>query len=198
MPEALYLHGNVAIGYCLKDRTIGPRGLNCTKCRNRYNDWKLLYPIKTKNYNKDPFIKESWDILCKYLEHAYILTIFGYSGPKADVEALQLMKTAWGPSAQRNLEEVEIIDIKSQDELRITWDPFIHSHHHMIFSDFRESWMANHPRRTCDALWAATMQCDFIDNYPLPFSQDWDQLRQWLAPRIQVELRGGNSNLSYQ
>ena len=51
-----------------------------------------------------------------------MLTIYGYSAPQSDVEAIQIMKEAWGIVEDRDLEEVEIIDIKSEDELRETWN----------------------------------------------------------------------------
>ena len=45
-----------------------------------------------------------------------MITIFGYSAPKSDVEALDMMKRAWGKVDDRKLEEIEIIDIKDENE----------------------------------------------------------------------------------
>jgi len=54
-----------------------------------------------------------------------MLTIFGYSAPKSDVEAIELMKGAWGDKYKRNLEQIEIIDVKEEAELSNTWDDSI-------------------------------------------------------------------------
>ena len=39
-----------------------------------------------------------------------MFTIFGYSAPKTDVEAIDLLKQAWGAIGDRNLEQTEIIN----------------------------------------------------------------------------------------
>lgn len=65
-----------------------------------------------------------------------MFTIFGYSAPKTDISAIELLKEAWGTAEKRNLEEIEIIDIRSEEDLRQTWDEFIHSHHYTTHSNF--------------------------------------------------------------
>src|SRR6202020_2405541 len=66
---------------------------------------------------------------------SFIVTIFGYGAPNSDAEAGGLMKRAWGRVAERNLEEIEIIDIRPGAELRDTWSSFIHTHHYRIVTD---------------------------------------------------------------
>jgi hypothetical protein len=154
MPIPLFLHGNVAIGYCAPHRRRGVIGWCCRECQQPFEPSKLLFPVKQKNYADDPFLKWQWDALNVFLRDAFVLTIFGYGAPESDVEALKLMKGAWGDPQERNLEEIEIIDIKSEDELRRSWDPFIHTHHCRMTSDFYESWIRHHPRRTIEPMWA--------------------------------------------
>jgi hypothetical protein len=71
--------------------------------------------------------------------------VFGYSAPKTDVEAVDLMKEAWGQVEERRLEQTEIIARPGadHDELHKTWDPFIHTHHYDIVESFYESWLGN-------------------------------------------------------
>ena len=38
-----------------------------------------------------------------------MITIFGYSAPKSDVEAIAMLKKAWGSVDDRSLEEIEIV-----------------------------------------------------------------------------------------
>ena len=41
-------------------------------------------------------ISKAWKTLNKALEKAYMVTVFGYSAPKSDAEAVAMMKKAWG------------------------------------------------------------------------------------------------------
>lgn len=81
LPRTVYLHGNVALGYCLRDNQKGFIGTECSKCGNIYVPSSLLFPIKKKDYSKDPFIRVEWETLKHDLQCAYMVTIFGYSAP---------------------------------------------------------------------------------------------------------------------
>jgi hypothetical protein len=95
LPELAFLHGNVAVGYCKDDNVMGNIGKPC-KCGKPLTGVKLLYPIKKKNYQSEVAISKSWKTLQNALSVAYMVTIFGYSAPKSDVEAVAMLKTAWG------------------------------------------------------------------------------------------------------
>lgn len=187
MPKVLFLHGNVAVGYCIEHKKKSRAGGICSTCEKPLETARLLYPIEEKNYNNDPYISAEWETLRFYLKHAYILTIFGYGAPQSDVEAVSIMKEAWGESEQRELEQTEIIDIKSESELLGTWDPFICSHHYSISDNFYNSWVANHPRRSCEAMWNQLMECQGLDNNSIPRQYSFDDLIQWYQPLITVE-----------
>ena len=75
LPHTAYLHGNVAIGYCLEHKNKGMIGYNCNVCNKPYEPSKLLYPVLEKNYAKDPFISAEWATLRRYLKNAYILDL---------------------------------------------------------------------------------------------------------------------------
>jgi len=187
MPKIFFLHGNVRIGYCIDDWMKGLNGTICKRCGKPLRKSKLLYPIENKNYNDNEFIKAEWDAIKRYLSDAYVFTIFGYGAPQSDVEAIKLLKQGWGNKYQRNLEQVEVIDIKVEDELRNLWDPFIHTHHYDIYTDFYDSIIANHPRRSCEAVWEAKMELGYLDNYKIPKELNFDEFQKWLQPRIDYE-----------
>lgn len=187
LPNVLFLHGNVAVGYCLADKRKGPAQTLCPVCANPMESPPLLYPIRQKNYNATPYIDAEWRMLKQALKHAYVLTIFGYSAPASDVEAVELMKEAWGQPAARELEQIEIIDIRSEEELRRTWESFILEHHYEVTSDFFNSWVMNHPRRSCEAVWRQFMEVEFLDDTPPPRTESLQELREWLLPRITAE-----------
>ncbi len=187
MPSVLYLHGNVGIGYCdncrLKDSTTAP----CQKCGQPLDRSKLLYPVTKKNYNADKYINAEWATLKKYLAHTYIFTIFGYGAPVSDVEAVELLRLAWGDPESRSLEEIEIIDRLDRGELEARWSDFIHSHHFRISQPFYTALSAKHPRRSCEALWECLMMCRPSDGIEFPEAEDFHNLYKTLQPRITKE-----------
>ena len=108
-----------------------------------------------------------------------MVTIFGYGAPTSDADAIALFKEAWGSADKRDMEEFEIVDIKREDDLRETWSPFIHTHHYQVQSDFYNSWIANHPRRTGEAYVNQFFLSQYIENNPLPKSANFKELRAW-------------------
>lgn len=187
LPRLIFLHGNVAIGFCKSCREKGFRGCLCKKCGNPYEPSRLLYPITKKNYNVDTFIESEWKGLKGALRSAYAFTIFGYATPVSDVEAVDLLGGAWGSPEERDLEEVEIIDILKDDILTERWDRFIHTHHYQIRSSFYDSLLSRHPRRTCEALWSSLMDCRFLEGSRIPQNSSFNELYDFLRPRIDAE-----------
>lgn len=57
LPTSLFLHGNVAHGYCDRDRFQGLRGDLCPRCLDPFQPEKLLFPIARKDYSSDPFFE---------------------------------------------------------------------------------------------------------------------------------------------
>ena len=66
-------------------------------------------------------------------------------------------------------------------------EPFIHTHHYEIHTDFYNSWIANHPRRSGEAYWNQYMEACFIENNPIPRTNDFDELWSWYRPLIDAE-----------
>ncbi len=99
-PQMIYLHGNVAVGYNQEKHMLGRAGMYSNNESIYFEPTQLLFPVKHKDYNKDSFIRSSWQMLQDRLDkekcNTHNVTIFGYSAPVTDVEALSMMKSAWG------------------------------------------------------------------------------------------------------
>jgi len=188
LPHLIFLHGNVTVGYCKDHKFKGDIYANCPYCHKKLSPTPLLYPITEKNYGENEFISAEWKTLQNYLENAFMITIFGYSAPKSDIKAVKLMTEVWGDPENRKLEQIEIIDIKSEDELRNTWSDFIYSHHYDVHNNFFDSWIPNHPRRTYEAYFSQEFEIKFIENNLIPRYNSLDELRNWFAELYQVEL----------
>jgi len=148
-----------------------------------------LYPIKQKDYSKDEFLRINWGMLQSFLSKAYMLTIFGYSAPQNDLDAVQLMKGAWGNNNLRDIDQLEIIDIVGKDQLIETWKGFIHAYHYDITDDFYQSSLGLFPRRSCEAQWNYTMpkELAFYPHNPIPKNVDFNGLWDWYKTLIQAE-----------
>lgn len=193
LPRLLFLHGNVEVGVCYKDKVMGNNGEICNKCGNLFEPTRLLYPIAEKNYHLDGFISSQWKELNHHLKKAFMITIFGYGAPQSDASAVELMKSAWGDINQRYREHTEIIDIRTEDDLYSTWKPFIHTHHYKTHSSFYNSWISNHPRRTGEAYINQYWHGKFIDNHPIPKELSFLDLWDWFEPLKQVESQHKNT-----
>lgn len=188
-PLLLFLHGNVLEGFCVAHKTYGLIGNACRQCSQPLQRVPLLFPIGKKDYNSEPAIKLAWDALHAAFEDAFMVTVFGYGAPQSDVEAIALLKKAWGDKNDRSMEEFEIIDIRKEDDLRDSWDAFIHSHHYQTYSAFADSWIANHPRRTGEAYIHQFLDALFIDNNPVPRCKTLRDLQDWYTPLLKREAK---------
>jgi hypothetical protein len=188
-PRLAFLHGNVATGYCAQDRVKGLAFGRCSRCGLPFQRAPLLYPIGKKDYASHEFIAAEWSELRANLKHAFMLTIFGYSAPKTDKEAIAAMSKAWGKSEKRNLEQTAFITL--DDNIAKRWKRFIHSHHYEVQSDFYDSWIANHPRRTGEAYWNQNMEVKFLHDNPIPrqmeFPELWAWIKRFVAPELEAE-----------
>ncbi|MDG1041154.1 MAG: hypothetical protein P8P00_09805 [Polaribacter sp.] len=171
LPQLLFLHGNVAIGYCEKTLQSGPKNALTLDKKTPFTPTKLLYPIGQKNYDNDPFIKRQWDALSYFLDNSTRITLFGYAAPVSDIEAINIMKKAWGkPLSNRTMEQIEIINTATKEGLLNTWKDFIHTHHYDIINDYYKSSINKFPRRTGEAFEAQYLDGKFHEeNYPPKF-----------------------------
>jgi len=186
-PKLLFLHGNVLHGYCAKDDVHGMAGNSCSRCGISLASDRLLFPIAQKDYETDPSIRASWNAMKRVMKQAFMFTVFGYGAPDSDRSAVDLLKNSWGSPHEKSIEQTEIIDIRSEEELEQRWRPFIHSHHYETHEDFYDSWISKHPRRTGEAFWNQYMDALFIPDNPLPSTGSLNDLKQWLTPLLDAE-----------
>jgi len=187
LPYLLFLHGNVAHGFCAKDAVSGVRGAICSRCHRPFVPDRLLFPVETKDYSNDPAIAASWAALRRTLQDALFVTIFGYGAPQSDRDAVAFMADAWGAPKDRQFEQFEIVDIRPEKDLRNTWSPFIHTHHYECHAGWRDCFLANHPRRSVEAFVNQFIEAKFIENNPAPRARTLDDLFAWYGPLISAE-----------
>lgn len=190
LPQIAFLHGNVEIGMCTSDRVKGFRGDICQKCGQILQPTPLLYPVRNKDYDSDPFIANEWSVLEESLNEAYMVTIFGYSAPTTDAAAVELMSNTWGSNPTFELGQVNIVDIKSKRELEKTWQPFFCRSHYGIHKQLSMTWLLRHPRRSGEALAMATLQQEPWPDNPFPELKSLSQLHAWIAPLVAEENEG--------
>jgi len=135
----------------------------------------------------DQFVASAWDAAKSFLENAFTLTIFGYGAPDSDTEAVELMRKPWNRADQKLVERVEIIDLKSRDALYETWKPFISHHHYDCRPCFYQSFIANYPRRSTEALYAPSIHGRAAEQFPIPRQSSFDELYAWLEPIAKYE-----------
>lgn len=196
IPNIVFLHGNVAIGYSKVYKKSGPIGMSIkSNGKGLLLPTKLLYPIAKKNYTNDEYIKGQWELIKFWLSKesgTVRISIFGYGAPQTDIEAIKMLNTAWGTSVERNMEQVEIIDIQEPNALRERWDSFINSNHYDIVDDYFKSSLALNPRRTSESYFShylpQTISQAFRSNNAVPPDfENLDDLWNWHKPLLEAE-----------
>jgi hypothetical protein len=186
-PQLLFLHGNVLEGFCDADKVIGRKGNACSQCGRPLEPSRLLYPVEQKNYRAQLPLADTWNELEDQFKDAFMVTIFGYSAPKSDTDALSLLKAAWGDWRNREFEQFELIDIRNEEDLVASWDDFIHSHHYQTASDFFDSSFGLHPRRTGEDYWFRNMMVRWTTPNRPPQGVSLRELQAWFRPLIDAE-----------
>lgn len=195
LPQLAFLHGNVAVGYCTYDNVLGWNGRYC-RCGRKLSSVNLLYPVKNKNYTSDDFIQKEWQRLQYAMETAYMLTIFGYSAPVSDVAAIAMLKDAWGNVSNRNMEEIELVDIRNEEDVVASWENFIHTHHYSYHTSILETTLGKFPRRSCEATFDRLMNVRWLK--PNGFKKDmtFSDIERFLDPLFDDESENEGKMLS--
>lgn len=188
LPEIHFLHGNVLIGICEKHQRAGYLSNSCSVCNKKFSPSQILYPIKKKDYNSDAFIKSEWELLNHYLDNSFIFSIFGYSAPTTDIEARELMRKAWNKNKRKEMNEIDIIDIKPRDDVEENWSGFIYKSHDGIFDNIRDTHSFRYARRSCESWGDAIFQCDPWSENNLPKFKSLVELQNWVKPLIEEEI----------
>ncbi|MBB5226918.1 hypothetical protein DYE50_01945 [Treponema ruminis] len=184
LPKIFFLHGNVDISFCKNHNQFGFFNGKCPICQHTFSPMPLLYPIKNKKYNNKPILASFWRQFSEMLSEAYIFTVFGYSAPKSDVEAVELLKAAWN-AKEKPLKQFEVIDIKAKNplgELQSSWKDFFYSFHSNFEETFYTSSLARFPRNTCVALRKQNELADFIDDSPKLYEEmSWFDIKTYFS-----------------
>lgn len=186
-PVLAFLHGNVATGFCPKCGRYGAiQRLTCDNptCLSPLQKSHLLYPIKNKDYHLDTVIEKGWELTKNYLSRAKILTIFGYSAPISDVEAVSLLKNAlleYHSAQKYNL--IEIIERPGfcKSELSNSWRNIIESVNcdYRIEDSFYKSHLSAMPRQTVQS-WVNSNGWG-SDKVSFLEKDDWDAIYKKVA-----------------
>lgn len=158
LPMILFLHGNVAMGYCSNCRVIGYLNDTCQKCKRPFTKLNLLYPTKDKNYTDDMYIRSAWNDFERCIKKATLITFFGYSAPSSDEGAMKRMVEAFKKDNLSNLKQIQIIDIDEETALRERYSSFTDKYNHIdVVRSFYDSFMALYPHRSADYIFSSTM-----------------------------------------
>jgi len=195
LPYLCFLHGCAGLGYNPDMKRSGPAGMYGDKeCTKYFAQTKLLYPVTNKDYSSDEFAKEQWkwatDIMGS--KDTWRFTVFGYGAPETDVQAMSLLNDAWGMGADRNMEQVEMINIEDEDRCKRKWNGFIHSHHYDYGTSYFDSVLAHYPRRTCESYQHHYIPLSaseaFQESNPIPPDiKTLEELWEWHQPLIDAE-----------
>jgi len=180
LPRLVFLHGNVFVGICKKDKTTGFTNCACSKCGKMFTPTDLLYPIENKDYTNNPFIKDQWDQLKTFIKYGYLVTIFGYSAPKTDVGAKNIMLDVWKKNETRELAQIELVDVKSKAILEQRWAEFFIRDHYWTVKDLNDTYLLHYPRRSCEAFASATLQQDPWGTLTIPKTKSLAEYQQWI------------------
>jgi hypothetical protein len=182
------------MGWCEKDEVMSYVMAPCSRCGGPLTPSPLLFPVTKKNYQDGGIIEAQWKTAQSALENCFMFTIFGYSAPSTDIEAMNLLKEAWARPGEYHFEQTELINKTGSDPeaLYETWEPFIHSHHYKIHESYYDSWMARHPRRTGEAYYNQNILGNWIEDNPVPSdSPDLESLIGWFEPLFAAEAQTG-------
>ena len=197
-PYIAFLHGNVAIGYSEIDKRCGPADMYVKATGNYMEPTQLLFPITKKDY-QDEFTQSQWEMLREWLssEDTKRLTIFGYSAPQSDLEAINLMKSAWKQVGQREMEQIEVIDKQPEEVILKSWEEFTYGGHTDYSDNYFGSVLAYNPRRTSESYFnhylPMTPSEAFRQSNQIP--QDFktlEELWDWHKPLIEAEEKWKN------
>lgn len=191
LPELVFLHGNVNVAYCSICGKPQRRDFSkCCQCGGELIPTPLLYPIRNKDYTSSDYIRKAWEVLKLSLDEASVLTVFGYSAPKTDAAAIDLMRTAFAKRT-RWYSQFEVIDVAPRNIIYDSWSDFItavHEHISIHRTIFDGTLMGEFPRRTIegyvkrnfDGWWGAS-------SIQLRECKDFSELESLIKPLIERE-----------
>ena len=200
LPELVFLHGNVNVAYC--ERCNKPQRMDfgrCCDCGGELIQTPLLYPVRNKDYTSSEYIRKAWEVLTLTLDEASVLTVFGYSAPKSDAAAVELMKKAFA-NRTRWYNQFEVIDIAPRETIYTSWSDFItavHEHITVHRTIFDGTLLSEFPRRSIEGYLKRNFKGWWGESgVQLCECQTFDELRELLKPLLENEADGDYSVIS--
>jgi hypothetical protein len=212
LPYIVFLHGNTwewykvnednsCTGVWQKELPIRPGGCIVSADGTRCKRSKLLYPVQNKDYDRDPFIKKSWETFRFMLKKCFLLTIFGYSAPQSDIRALDAIREAFlflnedqSINDISNFKQITFINpdketIKNFESIICkTGVPFTETMNNYIqrvdnFYDQSQALLDTWPRLSSFAYTHKEYKAEFIFQQPKIISEHttWDELKEIVA-----------------
>lgn len=121
------------------------------------------------------------------MREAFAFTVFGYGAPSSDVDAVSLMRDAWKAKSSRELNQIELVDLKSKSEVRAKWRDFFTTQHCTVVQTFNESFIGRWLRRTCEALFQPVAYGKWAKQPPPVHLMSFRDIEKWLAPLIAAQ-----------
>ena len=159
LPELIFPHGNSGVGLCNDCKVKGYAGCLCPNCFKALEQMPLLYPTGKKDYNSKSIIKNEWKRAKDVLSRAAGITVYGYSAPVTDVEAVELMKSAISISQMKDIAPFTIINLpENENEQRRKWSEFYDVKMVLYCNEFKQSLLWRNPRVSLETLFDAILQ----------------------------------------
>ena len=159
LPELIFPHGNSGVGLCNDCKVKGYAGCLCPNCFKALEQMPLLYPTGKKDYNSKSIIKNEWNRAKDVLSRAAGITVYGYSAPVTDVEAVELMKSAISISQMKDIAPFTIINLpENEDEQRRKWSEFYDVKMVLYCNESKQSLLWRNPRVSLETLFDAILQ----------------------------------------
>ena len=159
LPELIFPHGNSGVGLCNDCKVKGYAGCLCPNCFKALEQMPLLYPTGKKDYNSKSIIKNEWNRAKDVLSRAAGITVYGYSAPVTDVEAVELMKSAISISQMKDIAPFTIINLpENENEQRRKWSEFYDVKMVLYCNEFKQSLLWRNTRVSLETLFDAILQ----------------------------------------
>lgn len=199
LPALAFLHGNVWMKSCSDCHCVQSIfNTHCIDCQStNFDGPQILFPIKNKDYTSSPYLKAAWEDFLNVIAGCTYLTVFGYSAPKSDKNAIEAMQLAFDSNFRR-FDNIEIIDIAPFNDVYDSWAPFIHStnDHYKIVNSFWESSFVEFPRRTIEGYCKRNIMVWFGPSHmQLHECNNFNEFNQLFLPIIAEEKKGNFDTL---
>lgn len=119
----------------------------------------LLFPIGEKDYSSYSVIQNQWHRALYYLSRAAGITIYGYSAPASDLNAVELLKSAFKQSNTQDIAPFTIINLKKNESVQKSkWKDFFDARMVFFCESFEETILWSHPRVSLEAMFDSILQ----------------------------------------